>query len=208
MMRYNSTVMKTETRRGARTGRPDTKSEILETARDQFRERGYNGVSLREIASGAGVDVALVSYYFGSKQGVFFASMELPRNPVNTLTAALEGDRSQLARRLLTELIETWDDPETGPSFKAMLLAANSDVAIRRAFREAIGHELIEMLGKSLKGPKAKERAAGFAAAFVGVIFSRYLLEVEPMASLPPKAVIDTLSPALQILIDGRASAQ
>jgi hypothetical protein len=147
--------------------------------------------------------VALLSYYFGSKQGVFFASMELPRNPVNTLTAALEGDRSELARRLLTELVNTWDDPETGPSFKAMLLAANSDESIRRAFSEAIGRELIETLGKALKGPKAKERAAAFSAAFVGVIFSRYLLNVEPMASLPAKVVIDTMSPALQLLVDG-----
>jgi AcrR family transcriptional regulator len=196
--------MKTDTRRGARSGRPDTKSEILKTARELFHRNGYNEVSLREIAAVAKVDVALVSYYFGSKQGVFFASMELPKNPVSTLTAALDGDRSELARRLLTDLVETWDDPQMGPSFKAMLLAANSDSAIRRAFSEAIGHELIEMLGKSLKGPKAKERAAGFSAAFVGVIFSRYLLEVEPMASLPAKAVIDTLSPALQLLIDGR----
>lgn len=51
--------------------KPNRKELILEAAERLFAERGFNGVSLRQITSEAGVDVALVQYYFGSKQRLF-----------------------------------------------------------------------------------------------------------------------------------------
>lgn len=53
---------------------PSPKSErILDVAEELFALRGYDGVTLRQIASGAGVDVALASYHFGKKQDLFNA---------------------------------------------------------------------------------------------------------------------------------------
>ena len=49
------------------------KERILDTGERLFAERGYYGVSLREITQDAGVDVALVSYHFGSKRDLFAA---------------------------------------------------------------------------------------------------------------------------------------
>jgi AcrR family transcriptional regulator len=54
-----------------------SKSEkILDVAEALFAERGFDGVTLRQIAMGAGVDVALASYHFGKKLDLFRAVLE------------------------------------------------------------------------------------------------------------------------------------
>jgi len=50
---------------------PSKKERIIEAAECQFAQRGFDGVSIRDITKEAGVDVALIKYHFGSKQGLF-----------------------------------------------------------------------------------------------------------------------------------------
>jgi AcrR family transcriptional regulator len=66
----------------ARRGRPrkaqaaasgDTSASILDSAEDLFSKHGFYGVTIREVAREAGVDTALVHYYFGSKRELFDA---------------------------------------------------------------------------------------------------------------------------------------
>ena len=47
-----------------------TRDRILRTAERLFAERGFNGVSVRELAAAAGVNLALIGYHFGSKEGL------------------------------------------------------------------------------------------------------------------------------------------
>jgi AcrR family transcriptional regulator len=53
-----------------------TKELILEAARESLREQGYSGTSIRAVAERAGVQLSLVHYHFGSKQGVLVAVLE------------------------------------------------------------------------------------------------------------------------------------
>ncbi len=66
----------------ARRGRPpkaqakaagETRDLILDAAEDLFSKRGFYGVTIREVAREAGVDTALVHYYFGAKRDLFDA---------------------------------------------------------------------------------------------------------------------------------------
>lgn len=50
---------------------PNTQARLKSVAQTLFWSRGYSNVSLRDIARGAGVDVALIGRYFGSKEGLF-----------------------------------------------------------------------------------------------------------------------------------------
>ena len=68
--------------RPARRGRPpkaraagaaDTRESILDAAEDLFSKHGFYGVTIREVAREAGVDTALVHYYFGAKRDLFDA---------------------------------------------------------------------------------------------------------------------------------------
>ena len=54
-------------------GLADTRDLILDAAEDLFSKHGFYGVTIREVAREAGVDTALVHYYFGAKRGLFDA---------------------------------------------------------------------------------------------------------------------------------------
>lgn len=54
-----------------------TRERILRAAEEIFAKRGFDGASVRSIAMGAGVPIALISYHFGSKDGLYRAIFEL-----------------------------------------------------------------------------------------------------------------------------------
>jgi AcrR family transcriptional regulator len=60
-----------------------TKEKILNAAERLFSERGIDGVSMREIASGAGVQLALISYYFRTKEGLYRAVFHRRIDPIS-----------------------------------------------------------------------------------------------------------------------------
>jgi AcrR family transcriptional regulator len=53
-----------------------TRRKLVEAALEQFAERGYHGVSNRELAAAARVNLALISFYFGGKQGLYDAAVD------------------------------------------------------------------------------------------------------------------------------------
>src|SRR5215469_10602103 len=59
------------------------KERILDAAEQLFSQRGFYGVSLREITQAAGVDVALVGYHFGGKRELFAAVFERRADMLN-----------------------------------------------------------------------------------------------------------------------------
>src|SRR4029453_18775916 len=98
-------------RTGRRPGNQDTREAILDAARDAFAERGYDQASIRAIATGAGVDPALVHHYFGTKEQLFLATVEAPIAPGAVVRAVLAGDEAQLPERLLRQFLSVWDNP-------------------------------------------------------------------------------------------------
>lgn len=54
----------------------DTRTRILEAAASIFSVEGYAGASTRTLAAGAGVNIATLNYHFGSKEGVYHATIE------------------------------------------------------------------------------------------------------------------------------------
>jgi AcrR family transcriptional regulator len=184
--------------RGRRAGQSDTKDAIRAAARERFFQDGYAAVTLRSIASAAGVDVALVSYWFGSKRGLFAAAMELKISPADVLDEALAGDDARIAERVLAALLEVWDTAASGAPLRAAASAAASDPIVGRLVAEMVERELIDRVAARLDGPDARDRAAAFCTGTAGLIFLRYILRTEPLASLPAERLVALLAPALQ----------
>ena len=70
----------------------DKQIQIIETAETLFAERGFDGTSVRDIADEAGVNVAMISYYFGSKEKLMEALFELRVGSVKSRVESLLKD--------------------------------------------------------------------------------------------------------------------
>jgi AcrR family transcriptional regulator len=159
---------------------------------------GYQSVSLRAIAADAGVDVALISYFFGSKRGLFGAVMTLEANPADVLRKLLAGDPISLPQRALSNMIALWDDETSGAGLRLMLRGALNDPAITTVVREVVELEMIGAVAETLGGRRDdRRRAAAFGTVMSGILFSRYVLETEPVKSMPADELVRLFAPVL-----------
>ncbi|RYE31344.1 MAG: TetR/AcrR family transcriptional regulator, partial [Sphingobacteriaceae bacterium] len=72
----------------------DKKDHILDIAEKVFSELGYDGASTRLISGEANVNMAMLNYYFGSKEGLFIAVFERKINSFKTLLQSISEDES------------------------------------------------------------------------------------------------------------------
>ncbi|MFN8216857.1 MAG: TetR family transcriptional regulator [Solirubrobacterales bacterium] len=182
-------------KRGPKGDPGRARAEILASARSEFGKHGFDGATLRAIAAGADVDVALVSYYFGTKADLFVAALELPVNPVLLLRNALEQGTDGAAERLLRLLLTVWDEPTTGAPLVAMMRSLSTQAKVLRRFVE---EQLVRTIAAALEGPDADLRAAAFTTHVFGLMLERYVLTVEPLASASHDELVELISPSLQ----------
>ncbi|CUR61447.1 hypothetical protein NOCA1240550 [metagenome] len=91
--------MSTRTSRGRRPGAPDTRAQVLDAARTSFAEKGFRATTIRAVAATAGVDPALVHHYFGTKDNLFLAALEMPVDPRELLAPVVrQGPRQWCGR--------------------------------------------------------------------------------------------------------------
>ncbi|NKZ06655.1 TetR/AcrR family transcriptional regulator [Actinomadura latina] len=187
--------------RGRRRGSPDTREAILTVARRRFLADGYGPVTMRSIAAEAGVDAALISYFFGSKKGLFGAVLGLVANPPEILAGALPGDPATLPERVLRALLTAWDDPAGGARLQLLVRAAVQEPELARLLRDLLEREIIGRIAEHIGGPGASARAGAFGVQLAGLIFTRYIIGVEPVASMTPDELIARLTPGLRAVL-------
>jgi AcrR family transcriptional regulator len=193
--------------RGRRPGSPDTRAEILGAARSSFAEHGFAGTTIRGVATAAGVDAALVHHYFGTKDALFLAAVEAPADPADLLPKALAGGPDGLGERLLRMFLQMWD----GPIQTAGLALVRSAVAnewTARLLREFLMSRVIRrVVGTLDASPEEREiRGALLASQMVGLIMTRYVLRIEPLASAPAESLVAAMAPTLQRYLTGEVS--
>lgn len=190
-----------------RPGRPpgpsDTRDRILASARELFARNGVDKTSIRAIAAGAGVDPALVHHYYGTKQQLFAAAIEAPIDPMDVLRPLREMPVEEIGHKLPALLVPLWDS-EAGQGFIATLrsLLAGSEVGLIRSFlQEVIATEI----GPRVDNPKGsgRLRVQFVASQLVGIVVARYILELDPIKSLPADRIAETIGPNLQRYLTG-----
>ncbi|MGV0792127.1 TetR/AcrR family transcriptional regulator [Mycolicibacterium sp. XJ1819] len=194
----------TERRRPGRPpGTSDTRERILGNARELFARNGIDKTSIRAVAAAAGVDPALVHHYFGTKTQLFAAAIQIPVDPMQIIGQLRQVPVDEIGHTLPSLLLPLWDS-EMGKGLIATLrsILAGNEVALFRNFLQDV---IVKEVGSRVDDPPGSGpvRVQFVASQLVGVVMARYILELEPFASLSVEQIADTIAPNLQRYLTG-----
>jgi AcrR family transcriptional regulator len=190
-------------RTGRRPGASGTRTAILEAARSEFAQHGYDRATIRNVARGAGVDPALVHYFFGTKTELFAAAMQLPINPAELVQALLAGERELIGERLVGTFLSVWDHAANRDVFIGLIRSAVTDEQAATLLREFAVRELFGRVAAALGTADAELRASLVFSQIFGLAMARYILRIEPLASAPGAVIAAAVGPTVQRYISG-----
>jgi|RhiMethySRZTD1v2_1073278.scaffolds.fasta_scaffold38729_4 AcrR family transcriptional regulator len=183
---------------GRRPGSPDTRGEIVEAARREFGAHGYDRTSMRAVARAAGVDPALIHHYFESKEDLLLSAMEVPFDPREVLGAVVDGPQDQIGQRLVRAVLGQWDDPQRQRRLLTIVRTAIASEAASHLLRDGLLRMILDQIAAIPGIDDARRRGNLVASQLVGLLMTRYVVGIEPLASMPADEVVARIGPTVQ----------
>ncbi|WP_326607904.1 TetR/AcrR family transcriptional regulator [Streptomyces sp. NBC_01800] len=193
---------------GRRPGQSSTRTQILEAALELFATKGYSGTTMRGIAQRAQVDPALIHHFFNNKDGLFQDAVS-SRIDMSTLFDSLMDEEAEAGLKnrgewIARTFLSFWEDESTRPALVAVYRTSLLGEAVAKAFRDQIEAAFAWCLGRT--APEETERTPAFtslvSAQLAGLVMLRYVLAVEPLASLDFEDLMEWLVPAIEVHFD------
>lgn len=185
-------------RRGRRPAGEDTRELILEAARAQFAEHGFDRTSGRSIARAADVDPALVRHYFGSKSELFGAAFAPSTvDPLARISELAPGGPEALAEGILRTVLSVWDTPQGRKRLRPILAGLISADPKLGFLRDFFVRRMLGTVTEKLDVDHAELRVSLMASQILGVLVAKVLLRLEPLASADHETVVRVVTPTL-----------
>lgn len=191
-------------RRGRRPGGQDTRAALLAASREVFAESGYDGATVRGIATRAGVDAAMVNHWFGGKEGLFAeAVLQLPFSPKDIVEALLDGPVQTLGERIVRRFLTVWDTAGGGV-FAALVRSVTAHEQAIHVLRDLFIKYIFSGVLKSTGSDQPEFRATLCASQMIGLGMVRYVAQFEPLASTDLETVVTAVAPNVQHYLTGK----
>ncbi|QCQ91264.1 TetR/AcrR family transcriptional regulator [Rhodococcus sp. SGAir0479] len=191
------------TRPGRRPGPSVTRERILEAARNQFADKGFDHATIRSIAQEARVDAALVHHYFGTKHQLLIAAVALPLDPATVLGPLASAPLETLGAALAGTVIGVWDSAHQPAVVAAVrsALTGGREGLIRSFLLEVALRDLVPRVDSP---PGTGElRIALVASQMAGLFVTRHLLGVDALRTLSTEEATRLIAPTLQRYLTG-----
>lgn len=194
-------------RRGRRRGGADTREALLTAARTEFAERGFDGATVRRIAERAGVDPAMVNHWFGGKEQLFIATLDLPIDPAAVRSRVLASAPGEAGERVVRTFLTLWDGDRTGGAAGGAMAAVLRSVAAHepaaRMLREFVTRAILRPVVERVAPDRHAERGSLVASQLIGLGMIRYVVRLEPLASASREQLVATIAPTVQHYLTG-----
>lgn len=178
-----------------------TRQRILDAARRCFSSKSYENVGIREIAKASGVDAALVSRYFGSKDQLFEHVIQGAFNVEEHLPENLEDIGAFLVGQVLNDTPEA-DDDGFNPLRLLILAAASPETSAVVSKRFKL--EFVQPLALKLGGRNADARATLIASYVIGIATMRHLLDSPDLNLSVQDESVSLIAAAIQACVTQR----
>lgn len=189
------------TRNGATTSRSaDVKGAIRDSATRLFAEHGFAATGVRDIAAAAGVDPTLVMRHFGSKEGLFLETMNLPDSWLDVM----DGSIDEVGPRLVRFLVEA-RGKVAGHNVYTALIRASDRPDVSALLQRSVHTVFVAPLIDRLTGRNRDLRARMFAAQAQGLMTAMWISEDPVIAHADIDYVTEVYGRALQLTLMGVA---
>lgn len=197
-------------RTGRRAGDSGTREAILQAARLQFADRGYDGATIRAIAAAAAVDPALVHHFYGTKERLFAAAMRLPFVPSEVITAALtEGGRADgasVGEHMVKTALTVWDNAGVRAAFVGILRSALTSEQAATMLREFITEAILRpvaAVASDTDPERTPFRSSLVGSQMLGLALTRYVVQLGPLAVAAPDELAAAIGPTIDRYLTG-----
>lgn len=171
-----------------------TRDRILEAAKLIFGRDGYDHATIRAIAAEADINPAMVMRYYGNKDTLFAAVTNFQPD----VSALAKVPRTRLGETIVRRMLDTWENPQTGPGRRAMLLSALSNETARIKFSSQFMDVYVKMLSPESPSRNSEMAIALIASQVIGLLVTRYIMPNSSVASLSREEVIREVGRTLQ----------
>jgi AcrR family transcriptional regulator len=175
---------------------------IAAAARESFARDGWGGTTMRAVAKSAGVDPALVHYYFGSKAALLDASTMPPAEWVASIVRANAQPLAARGEAIVRNLVWTWAQPQIRQVLGSILLTAAHEPRIREKLRTFMTAGLLPAVADRLDDEQRLVRASLISSHLFGLTMMRWVWEIEPIASWADERVVSLVAPTVQRYLD------
>jgi AcrR family transcriptional regulator len=190
-------------RAGRRPAGKGAREEILVAARALFSSIGWEATSIRAIARRADVDAGVVLHYFRGKEQLFTEAMTLPMRPGQAAAEVLPGPRSAIGRRLIEFFLRIWEDPLQRDQMMGMLRGATTSEHVADMLRAALTERVLAPIAEHLDAPDGDLRMDLCSSQLIGLGIARYVVRLEPLASIGADQLAELVGPTLQRYLTG-----
>ncbi|MCV2393588.1 TetR family transcriptional regulator [Actinotalea sp. M2MS4P-6] len=173
----------------------ESRQAILDAARRLFGEVGYQGATIRRIARDAGVDPALVIQYFGSKDGLLEACLEVPLDVELVLSGARE--HGDLGTELVRRALRAWEEPRTRDAILSLIRTGLSHERAAEALSALISRAVLSVVQRVASGDDAPLRAALAGSQMAGLIIGRVALRVPALVEADADRIAAAVGPTI-----------
>jgi len=181
-----------------------TRRTIVEAARKLFGEKGFDRTTVREIASAAEIDPALVIRYFGSKDQLFAQAAEFRLD----LPDVTNVDRSRIGEALVQHYLAVWEGEAGTGGLPILLRSATSSETAAEQMREIFLRQVLPAVRAIKGGRGASRRAALVASQLLGVALCRYILKFPPMVAMPREMLVVEVGRTIQRYATGEDATE
>ncbi len=181
----------------------NTRAIILETALQQFAEHGFDQTTSVGIAHAAGVDPALVLYYFDSKEAMFFEAIRERLYPQLQVAFAGSELSPRIGERIVDAFLGLWDTEGQGRAMAALVRAGISNDRISRLFQDFLGSVVLPEVARRTRSGPGQFRVGLAATQLIGLGIARYVLRLDPVAQARREDLVAAIGPTITRYLTG-----